>query len=79
MYGDTLAKAAHLESLSMADQVLLSQSTTELLIAAGKSKWIKPSSIQDGEETTYVLVFKSAALGKKTGNVNPPKLSCMDG
>jgi len=79
VFGDTVGKAFHLESSGLADQVHLSQSTAELLIAAGKSRWIKPDRSHDdgdGGEKSYILVFKRAN-GSKPDRA-PPQRSNLD-
>lgn len=77
VFGETVGKAFHLESSGSADQVHLSQSTSELLIAAGKSKWIKPDRSHDDDgEKSYTLVFKHANGSKPKRS--PPQRSDLE-
>jgi uncharacterized protein (UPF0147 family) len=66
LFGDTMNTASRLESTGVTGRVQLSQETADLLIAAGKEKWLtlredKVTAKGKGELTTYFLTMRGSS------------------
>lgn len=67
LFGDTVNTAARMESTGLKNMIHLSRDTAELLMAAGKHKWMTPRNETvhakgKGEMQTYWLSTQSGAL-----------------
>jgi class 3 adenylate cyclase len=64
LFGDTVNTAARIESTGAKNKIHLSQNTADLLIAAGRAKWVKPRENKvtakgKGQLQTYWLELKT--------------------
>jgi hypothetical protein len=67
LFGDTVNTAARIESTGARSKIHISQETADLLVADGKSKWIKPrdkavSAKGKGSLTTFWLDIKGGSV-----------------
>ncbi|KAG7348939.1 adenylate/guanylate cyclase with GAF and PAS/PAC sensor domain [Nitzschia inconspicua] len=74
LFGDTVNTAARMESTGILGKIQLSQSTAELLTAAGKGDWIQPredavKAKGKGTMQTYWLIAKSSSRNKKSNEM----------
>ncbi|KAG7365344.1 adenylate/guanylate cyclase [Nitzschia inconspicua] len=74
LFGDTVNTAARMESTGFPNKIQLSQSTAELLAAAGKGKWILPredvvTAKGKGIMQTYWLIPKPSSSHKSSKGV----------
>jgi class 3 adenylate cyclase len=65
LFGDTMNTASRMESTGLRDKIQVSQDTADLLIAAGKSKWLTPREEKvvakgKGEMQTYWVAVGSS-------------------
>jgi hypothetical protein len=75
LFGDTMNTAARMESTGERNCIQMSQETADLLIAAGKSKWVKPREQQvyakgKGNMKTYFLQIHHDAQGSCSNSVD---------
>lgn len=64
LFGDTMNIAARMESLGIRNQIHMSQETADLLVAAGKTKWV--SKREDGKTfTTSIVDILDRTISKK--------------
>jgi class 3 adenylate cyclase len=79
LFGDTMNTTARMESTGIPNRIQISQETANLLLAAGKDKWVtlrenKVEAKGKGELTTYWLnlsdsVKRSESVGSSSGSV----------
>jgi len=73
LFGDTMNTAARMESTGMPNRIQMSQETTDLLIAAGKSQWLrarqeKVNAKGKGELQTYWLDMNQDSAARSTSS-----------
>ncbi|KAG7363278.1 adenylate/guanylate cyclase with integral membrane sensor [Nitzschia inconspicua] len=74
LFGDTVNTAARMESTGILGKIQLSQSTAQLLTAAGKGTWIHPredvvTAKGKGAMQTYWLITKSSSQNEGSNNM----------
>ena len=82
LFGDTMNTASRMESTGERDRIQMSQETANLLLAAGKSSWIRPREDKvvakgKGEMSTYWLVLKEeqSCAGSSSCDSSSPDVS----
>ena len=84
LFGDTVNTAARMESTGSPERIQISQKTAELLIAGGKSHWIKArselvSAKGKGELQTYWVISELEKLRKPTTEQSSSEDSVLSG
>jgi hypothetical protein len=77
LFGDTVNTAARMESTGIKKRIQMSQESAELIIASGKSQWIKPRedivvAKGKGEMQTYWLLPKHQGGTESTYSTHSP-------
>jgi hypothetical protein len=75
LFGDTMNTASRMESTGLRDRIQVSQDTADLLIAAGKSKWVEPREEKvmakgKGEMQTYWVAVGSSKQNNSDGDAS---------
>jgi hypothetical protein len=75
LFGDTVNTAARMESLGIKSRIHISQETANLLVEAGKSRWVEPreelvTAKGKGQLQTYWLHAKGEANCNRSGHTD---------
>jgi class 3 adenylate cyclase len=75
LFGDTMNTASRMESTGLRDRIQVSQDTADLLIAAGKSKWVEPREEMviakgKGEMQTYWVAVGNSKRRNSGGDTS---------
>jgi hypothetical protein len=75
LFGDTMNTASRMESTGLRDKIQVSQDTHDLLLAAGKSKWVKAREEKvvakgKGEMQTYWVAVGSSKKNSSDGDMS---------
>ncbi len=75
LFGDTMNTASRMESTGLRDRIHISQDTADLLIAAGKSKWLTPRKEKvvakgKGEMQTYWVAVGNSKKKSSEGETS---------
>jgi class 3 adenylate cyclase len=83
LFGDTMNTACRMESNGLRDRIHVSQDTADLLLAAGKSKWLtrrgeKVVAKGKGEMQTYWVAVGSSNTSNSEGGTISGSDDCID-
>ena len=75
LFGDTMNTASRIEETGLKNKIHLSQTTAELLVAAGKSSWVKPrdkavTAKGKGNLSTFWLEHRPISSSSEVENAN---------